>query len=99
MASVPNRTTNRSEHEAAHSRDALGGLVGSGPSKVGIDGAMRARDVCRPSAEDLAAAERDVVIRHAAPRSDSRPLPQGVTPAPAPATRTQHKPKPRPPQQ
>lgn len=28
--------------------DALRGLVGAGPSKVGVSGAMRARDVSRP---------------------------------------------------
>ena len=37
-------------------------LVGSGRSAVGVDGALRARDVNRPSAEDLAEAERDIVI-------------------------------------
>jgi hypothetical protein len=80
--------------------------VGSGPSKVGINGAMRARDVCRPSAEDLAAAERDLVIKHAAPRGETRPLPHGITPAPLPPERsearererTRGRPKPRPPQ-
>ena len=31
----------------------LGGLVGAGPSRVGVSGAMRARDVSRPrEAED-----------------------------------------------
>ena len=34
----------------------------SGPSKVGLSGALRARDVDRPTAEDLAEAERTVVI-------------------------------------
>jgi hypothetical protein len=87
MASVPNRSGNRHEHDAGHSKDGLSGLVGAGASKVGIDGALRARDVARPSAEDLAAAERDLVIRHAATRIDSRPLPPGVTPAPVPADR------------
>jgi hypothetical protein len=37
-------------------------LVGPGRSQVGVSGALRARDVNRPSADDLAAAERDVVI-------------------------------------
>jgi hypothetical protein len=37
-------------------------LTGAGPSRVGVDGALRARDVNRPTSEDLAAAERDVVI-------------------------------------
>jgi hypothetical protein len=87
MASVPNRPHHRAAHDAGHSKDGLGGLVGAGPSKVGIDGAMRARDVARPSAQDLADAERDLVIRHAAARVESRPLPQGIAPAPAPSDR------------
>jgi hypothetical protein len=40
----------------------LRGIVGSGPSQVGVVGAMRARDAARPTAEDLAAAERDLLI-------------------------------------
>src|SRR6185312_16713407 len=87
MASVPNRGSDRHENDAGHSRDPLGALVGSGPSKVGINGAMRARDVCRPTAEDLAAAERAVVIKHAAPRGETRPLPHGIAPSPLPAER------------
>ena len=52
--------------EAEHG---LRGIVGAGPSQVGVAGAMRARDAARPTAEDLAAAERDVVIvrRHYVP--------------------------------
>ena len=87
MASVPNRPNHRAAHDAGHTKDGLGGLVGAGPSKVGIDGAMRARDVARPSAQDLADAERDLVIRHAAARVESRPLPQGIAPAAAPSDR------------
>lgn len=37
-------------------------LAGSSPSQVGFTGAMRARDVSRPTAEDLAAAERSVTV-------------------------------------
>ncbi|MCW2496460.1 hypothetical protein, partial [Jatrophihabitans sp.] len=37
-------------------------LVGGGPSALGVSGALRARDVDRPSPDELAAAERDVVI-------------------------------------
>jgi hypothetical protein len=81
MASVPNRSGRSQENDAAHSKDGLGGLVAAGPSRVGIDGAMRARDVARPSAADLAAAKKELVIRHAAQRTDSRPLPQGIVPA------------------
>jgi hypothetical protein len=35
---------------------ALRGLVGAGPSQVGIVGALRARDVSRPTPEDVARA-------------------------------------------
>jgi hypothetical protein len=45
------------------------GLVGAGNSRVGISGAMRARDVSRLRPEDLAEAEREVRIRHASPMS------------------------------
>jgi hypothetical protein len=47
----------------------LRGIVGSGPSQVGVLGAMRARDAARPTAEDLAAAEQELVIvrRHYVP--------------------------------
>ena len=37
-------------------------LAGIAPSQVGLGGALRARDVARPTAEDLAAAERTVVV-------------------------------------
>jgi hypothetical protein len=37
-------------------------IVGAGPSQLGVSGALRGRDVNRPSAADLEAAERDVVI-------------------------------------
>jgi len=37
-------------------------LAGAGTSQVGVDGALRARDVARPSEDELAEAERDVVI-------------------------------------
>jgi hypothetical protein len=47
----------------------LRGIVGPGPSQVGVLGAMRARDAAKPTAEDLAAAERDLLIvrRHYVP--------------------------------
>ena len=50
----------------------LRGIVGAGSSQVGVAGAMRARDAARPTAEDLAAAERDLVIvrRHYVPPPD-----------------------------
>ena len=44
-------------------------LVGAGPSQLGVEGALRGRDVNRPSDEDIAAAERDIVVvrRHWTP--------------------------------
>ena len=42
----------------------LRGIVGAGSSQVGVVGAMRARDAARPTAEDIAAAERDLVVVH-----------------------------------
>jgi hypothetical protein len=40
----------------------LRNLVGGGSSQLGVSGALRGRDVNRPTDEDLAEAERDVVI-------------------------------------
>jgi hypothetical protein len=37
-------------------------LTGNAPSQVGVNGALRARDVARPTREDEAAAERDLPI-------------------------------------
>jgi hypothetical protein len=37
-------------------------IVGAGSSQLGVSGALRGRDVNRPTDEDLAEAERDVVI-------------------------------------
>lgn len=48
----------------------LRGLVGAGPSQVGVSAAMRARDAARPTADDLAAAEAElnIVRRYWTPR-------------------------------
>jgi hypothetical protein len=45
-------------------------LVGAGRSQLGVSGALRGRDVDRPTEADLAEADRDVVIvrRHWKPR-------------------------------
>ncbi|MGC5033154.1 hypothetical protein [Micromonospora sp. DT229] len=40
----------------------LRGLVGSGSSQVSVTAAMRARDAARPTEEDLATAEAEIVI-------------------------------------
>jgi hypothetical protein len=52
--------------EAAH----VAALSGGGPSQLGIDGSMRARDVSRPKADDLVEAERLVQVSY---RPRSRP--------------------------
>jgi hypothetical protein len=52
----------------------LRGLVGGGASQVGVAAAMRARDAARPSEEDLAAAEANLMI-----------IRRGWTPPPGPA--------------
>ncbi|MGI8868022.1 MAG: hypothetical protein ACR2F6_04015 [Mycobacteriales bacterium] len=57
------------EQSPATRERGLRNLVGSGSSQVGTLPAMRARDVGRPSDEQIAAAERDVelVRRHYTP--------------------------------
>jgi hypothetical protein len=55
----------KAPERASEGRDSDRGwreLAGSSPSQVGVDGALRARDVARPSDADLEAAERDLVI-------------------------------------
>jgi hypothetical protein len=48
-------------------------LVGSGPSQLGVSGALRGRDVNRPTAEDIAEAERDLqIVRRNWQPSDKR---------------------------
>ena len=49
------------EHGRARER-ALRELTGAKPSQVGVQGALRARDVNRPSEADLAEAERETTI-------------------------------------
>ncbi len=60
------------------------GLTGSGSSRVGVQGAMRARDVSRPSAEDIAEAERTVIVQHGRPVDDEPPPPPRANPRPRP---------------
>jgi hypothetical protein len=50
----------------------LASLVGAGRSRVGVGGAMRARDVSRPSEDDLAAAEQEVVAKRSRPDPPQR---------------------------
>jgi len=62
--------TRRGHHKDVHAERTSGRepdrgwreLAGGSPSQVGVDGALRARDVCRPTEADLAAAQREVVI-------------------------------------
>lgn len=50
---------------ANREEQALRGIVGAGASRVGTVGAMRARDVSRPTKADLEAAAESLVIRRA----------------------------------
>jgi hypothetical protein len=74
----PNRTNRgrsartRAERGGDGARDrGLRELVGAGPTQVSGDRALRARDLNRPTDEDLAAAEAEVVVvrRHWKPRN------------------------------
>jgi hypothetical protein len=58
--------------EDRESERGLRGLVGSGSSQVSVGAALRARDAARPTAEQLADAERDLTIvrRNWLPRED-----------------------------
>ena len=58
----------------AEQRDPLQGIVGAGGSRVSLDAATRAREVSAPDPDDLAAAERDVVVRRAYRSSGSAPV-------------------------
>jgi hypothetical protein len=66
-AKAPVKAAGRRGRPGARGRDDGGDgpwtdLTGSGPSKVGLSAALRARDVDRPTAQDMAEAERSVVI-------------------------------------
>jgi hypothetical protein len=67
----------RSPRQTQSSRDSgergLRDLVGAGRSQLGVSGALRGRDVNRPTDADLADAEANVVIvrRHWTPPPDS----------------------------
>jgi hypothetical protein len=52
-----------------------GGLAGGGPSQLGAEGAMRARDVSRPTDADVEKAEASVEISYRPP-ARSRPAGQ-----------------------
>lgn len=67
-----NGTRGGSGSRPGHGERGTGGLVGGGPSQLGVDGAMRARDVSRPDDTDLDEAERSVEISHR-PQHHGRP--------------------------
>ena len=81
---VPEETGGKQSRERRRGRDeggALRGLVGAGPSRVGVSGALRARDVSRPSEADEAAATAMPVPRvgppvTGPPRPKQRPGPR-----------------------
>jgi len=54
---------------------AAAALTGGGPSQLGVSGSMRARDVSRPTADDVAAAEKLVQVSYR-PRSKPHPVPR-----------------------
>jgi hypothetical protein len=58
--------------EETSSERGLRGLVGGGSSQVSVTAALRARDAARPTEDDLAAAEANLVIvrRGWVPRDD-----------------------------
>lgn len=61
----PRKRTAARSAEAHPGRDTERGwrdLLGNAPSQVGVSGAMRARDVARPSPAELLAAEQDLLI-------------------------------------
>jgi hypothetical protein len=67
--------------ESGEDERALRSLIGPGRSRVGVVGAMRARDVSRPSPEDCAAAGENIVLvrRHYVP-PESQPGSPGSSP-------------------
>ena len=81
---MPEETGGKQSRDRRRGRDeggALRGLVGAGPSKVGVSGALRARDVSRPSEADEAAAAEMPMPRvgppiTGPPRSKQRPGPR-----------------------
>jgi hypothetical protein len=72
MSPPPRRHRPGNGEDAAH----VAALSGGGPSQVGIDGSMRARDVSRPTAVDEAEAERLVQVSY---RPRSKPPASGST--------------------
>jgi hypothetical protein len=69
----PRRSAAQRPTQARSTDRALRELVGGGASQLGVSGALRGRDVNRPTEEDLAEAERTLVIvrRNWKPPADS----------------------------
>ncbi len=68
--SSPSRASRRSDRPGENDRSgrserALRDLTGAGPSRLSVSAALRARDLNRPTDDDLAAAERELVVRYA----------------------------------
>ena len=88
---MPEDIGGRQSRDRKRGRDeggALRGLVGAGPSKVGVSGALRARDASRPSEADEAAAAEMPMPRvgppiTGPPRSKQRPGPRPGEPRPS----------------
>ncbi|PZS25385.1 MAG: hypothetical protein DLM59_20395 [Pseudonocardiales bacterium] len=62
MAEAARRRQQSRRSDDAGDEHGLRGLVGAGPSQVGVSGALRARDAARPTEADEAAAERAVRV-------------------------------------
>jgi hypothetical protein len=61
-ASEPVKPLRKRAQRDAPAERGLRDIVGAGRSQLGVSGALRGRDLNRPTAEDLAAAEQEVVI-------------------------------------
>jgi hypothetical protein len=67
---MPGRDTQSdapTKRQRTEATEGLAALTGSGASIVGVEGALRARDVSRPTAADLFAAA-SLPVRRATPR-------------------------------
>jgi hypothetical protein len=70
---APKRPTKKARAQRDPAERGLRDLVGAGKSQLGVDGALRGRDVNRPTDEDLADAEQNLTIvrRHWQPPADA----------------------------
>ena len=70
------RSPERSAERGSEIERGLRGLVGAGPSQIGVSGAMRARDAARPTGADETAAEDTVTLVR---RNYKPPPPSGTS--------------------